>query len=385
MGWQDKIIQQVNDLRQEKEDFDKSVTQNWTPEFKYKINTPEDAFNRAQHLYSLEKAYNDAVQEYKEQHPMSPLAGVGYNPYYGIQSNPYVKQEELAHMYAVNKSGYNPKDPTAPYKEADEKFAKFARNTLVASLFAPTFIENGILGGIADIAGGTVGSYLGSEAGKYVGKELDSRFNTNWIEPTGEIIGAFAGWNPGAKLGKGITSGITQYAFNNAGKNVPKWLINPEIKISNVNWGDNAEWQRNLTDVFENNYSAKPLLQYNFAGTKPVYLQPQSKIKSLFGNNSIMSDWSGLENPETTKWHFGFEGKPKAIIEFGPVKGTASETVLTKPTVITTKEKPKFSKTMKQAFKERTGFDIESAPKEMQDRELEEWNKYVNQLRKSHK
>ena len=102
--------------------------------------------------------YNQAYNEYLEQHPVSALSGVGYNPYMGTQFHPEVQRQQAAHLYAQDKSGYVTLDPTAPYKQSDEKFANISSGVLGTALFAPEFATYGLLGGAARIGGGMLGS-----------------------------------------------------------------------------------------------------------------------------------------------------------------------------------------------------------------------------------
>ena len=114
--------------------------------------------------------YNQAYNEYLEQHPISPLSGVGYNPYIGTQFHPEVQRQQAAHLYAQDKSGYVISDLTAPYKQSDEKFANISSSILGTALFAPEFATYGLLGGAARIGGGMLGSWAGSKVGNELGR-----------------------------------------------------------------------------------------------------------------------------------------------------------------------------------------------------------------------
>ena len=94
------------------------------PDFKIPTVTNfEDSIMRALANRKARDIYSQAYDEYLEQHPISSLSGIGYNPYIGTQFHPEVQRQQAAHLYAQDKSGYVTSDPIAPYKQSDEKFA----------------------------------------------------------------------------------------------------------------------------------------------------------------------------------------------------------------------------------------------------------------------
>lgn len=89
----------------------------------------------------------------------------------------------------------------------------------------------------------------------------------------------------------------------------------------------------------------------------------------------VAPEWEGLEIPEVTSMHRGFQGTPKGIsaIEtsrFVNLPKTVSEAPKSIGGRSITPKVKTPSKALKQAFKERTGFDFSVAPKEMQEREI---------------
>lgn len=102
---------------------------------------------------------------------------------------------------------------------ASELNKKYFGSTATGILTVPLareFATYGLLGGGVRLLGGTatgaVGSYVGGKAG-----ELGDRvFGTNWISPTGKIIGGFVGFAPGMNAATGLLrnaaeKGITMY------------------------------------------------------------------------------------------------------------------------------------------------------------------------------
>lgn len=105
-------------------------------------------------------AYNQAYNEYLEQHPISPLSGVGYNPYIGIQYNPQVKQQQAAHDYAVKKSGYIGDKSTSPYKNVDDAFG--AVSAIGVSMIPLLGASYGTFGVLPRLAADTYFGYEGA-------------------------------------------------------------------------------------------------------------------------------------------------------------------------------------------------------------------------------
>lgn len=89
----------------------------------------------------------------------------------------------------------------------------------------------------------------------------------------------------------------------------------------------------------------------------------------------VAPEWEGLEIPEVTSMHRGFQGTPKGISavetsRFVNLPKTVSEAPKSIGGRSITPKVKTPSKALKQAFKERTGFDFSVAPKEMQEREI---------------
>lgn len=390
MGWQDKIIQQINNLQQEKEDFDKEVTQSWKPEvkFEYKQEPVENKLYRSWYEKKIEEMQKQAERDTLNKslwkttdHSISSQNTSQFFP----DSNESIGETILNNtINAANEI----KDPEERKTFLVDRSKNTLENTAVSLALGSMF---GLYGNLAKIGSQVIATpiwmyqsarTLQSPEGVSKTANLARQANQEgWIKSdktlaaakslAGDVFDASIIGIPTTKIAGVIDKvlpALKQYRTIKAGNMWKNMRIPTQIEYMP------AEWQ------------SQPEGMLSYPITQKAYVRPQVTTKSLFGDNSIMSDWSGLENPEVTKWHFGFEGKPKSIIEFGPVKGTTVESVITKPTVIkTTTVKPRFSKAMKQSFKERTGFDIESAPKVMQDRELIEWNKYVDRLRKGHK
>ena len=105
-------------------------------------------------------AYNQAYNEYLEQHPISHLSGVGYNPYIGIQYNPQVKQQQAAHDYAVKESGYIGDKSTSPYKNVDDAFG--AVSAIGVSMIPLLGASYGTFGVLPRLAADTYFGYEGT-------------------------------------------------------------------------------------------------------------------------------------------------------------------------------------------------------------------------------
>lgn len=100
----------------------------------------------------------------------------------------------------------------------------------------------------------------------------------------------------------------------------------------------------------------------------------------------VAPEWEGLEIPEVTSMHRGFQGTPKGIsaVETSRFVNIPKQAVEAPKSVVkgnSTAASKKPSKAMLQAFKEKTGFDFSVAPTEMQEREIAAWDKYVANLR----
>jgi len=104
--------------------------------------------------------YNQAYNEYLEQHPISPLSGIGYNPYIGIQYNPQVKQQQAAHDYAVKESGYIGDKSTSPYKNVDDAFG--AVSAIGVSMIPLLGASYGTFGILPRLAADTYFGYEGA-------------------------------------------------------------------------------------------------------------------------------------------------------------------------------------------------------------------------------
>lgn len=104
----------------------------------------------------------------------------------------------------------------------------------------------------------------------------------------------------------------------------------------------------------------------------------------------VAPEWEGLEMPEVTSMHYGFQGTPRGVsaVETERFVNVPKPVIEAPKSIAKVNPKPKVktpSKALKQAFKEKTGFDFEVAPKEMQEREMAEWEKYVANLRARHR
>lgn len=110
---------------------------------------------------------------------------------------------------------------------ASELNKKYFGSTATGILTVPLageFATYGLLGGGARLLGGTATGAAGSFVGNKVGQLGDRAFGTNWMAPTGKIIGGFAGFAPGMNAatgllrnaaGKGITMRMPQKTFMN--------------------------------------------------------------------------------------------------------------------------------------------------------------------------
>ena len=132
------------------------------PDFKIPtVTNLEDSIMTGLENRKRKDAYNQAYNEYLEQHPISPLSGIGYNPYIGIQYNPQVKQQQAAHNYAVEESGYIGDKSTSPYKNVDAAFgAASAIGVSMIPLLGASFGTFGVLPKLASDA------YFGYEGAK---------------------------------------------------------------------------------------------------------------------------------------------------------------------------------------------------------------------------
>ena len=83
----------------------------------------------------------------------------------------------------------------------------------------------------------------------------------------------------------------------------------------------------------------------------------------------VAPEWEGLEIPEITTMHYGVKAAPKAIsaVETERFMDVPQKVVKAKPLA---KQKDPYSKAMKAAFKERTGYDFDGIPEVMKQREL---------------
>lgn len=130
------------------------------PDFKIPtVTNSEDSVMTGLENRKGRDAYNQAYNEYLEQHPISPLSGVGYNPYIGIQYNPQVKQQQAAHNYAVKKSGYIGDKSTSPYKSVDNAFG--AVSTIGVSMIPLLGASFGTFGVLPKLATDTYFGYEG--------------------------------------------------------------------------------------------------------------------------------------------------------------------------------------------------------------------------------
>lgn len=98
----------------------------------------------------------------------------------------------------------------------------------------------------------------------------------------------------------------------------------------------------------------------------------------------VAPEWEGLEIPEVTAMHYGMKAAPKGIsaVETERFIDIPKKTVKVKPIA---KPKEPYSKAMKAAFKERTGYDFDGIPEIMKQRELKSWQDYVTRLKQGHK
>jgi len=98
----------------------------------------------------------------------------------------------------------------------------------------------------------------------------------------------------------------------------------------------------------------------------------------------VAPEWEGLEVPEVTAMHYGVKAAPKAIsaVETERFMEVPQKIIKVKPLV---QQKEPYSKAMKSAFKERTGYDFDGIPEVMKQRELKSWQDYVTRLRQEHK
>ena len=119
----------------------------------FKIPTvinPEYSVVKGLEIRKARDAYNTAYNEYLEQHPSQTGAGIGYDPYIGIQFHPEIQRQSKAHQYAMQQSGYNTQDPTQPYKDADQIFGV---TSAVSTSMIPLFTASaGTFGAVPKLA-----------------------------------------------------------------------------------------------------------------------------------------------------------------------------------------------------------------------------------------
>ena len=204
-----------------------------------------DQIPEAEKYFEDEKAAAE-MKDYEKEHPwMAGLyrSAVSGDPIYGNISSPY-----------TNWLRYQGKNNAArEYQKRDDMVGSVAAGS---SILLPWMLNGiaadfsgGLLSGLGKFGGGWLSSELFGKIGKRGGRWLDKQFGwNNKLEPALEWAGYIRGWNPGSKIGYGLSKNVLRRQlarnFRNFGKSsIPNWWAGNQMKMDILNDAFNAGYK----------------------------------------------------------------------------------------------------------------------------------------------